>query len=946
MSSTTTTTGNSTTTSGQIKWTGMSSGIDFKSVVEALVASEQRVITRQQTWQSQWQEKLKSITDLDVRLAGLKADVQGYDARDKLLARSAKSSKEDVVSITNTSTAATGVYSVEVGENIVEKVASRTFKDGDPIGAVKAKTNSAGEPIDSDNKVVGTTDPGDANILKAIAAHLSLPEVRYDDTLEVYKNSGGVVVAKYDDTGPPKAIYEFDGVTTGAMIASIDTVNNMSGRSEFILTATGDTIATSEVNPAGATIADFTVTMGGKTFTLEYNPAATPGMDGLYNGNYTIEELATAINDTIANDPLYDGPNISAEVIYDKTRDGDTYSRLIITGGEGGQKNHLYINDPTDLCLDRNYVDDPGLESWKGSANVKPVIDRTSAYTGHVNKTITVVATGVTGEQILGRDDFTFQWADTEGNKGTFTVKAEDWDIATNSLKEPIELLQGVKFDLKGNDLDVSKNFLAKDQAFTIDCQTPVIQKATDIGLAQTDKWVHRGVADLTSPVHSGSGGLFAYSYAGKEYSVTVLPDLGLSGLVERINSDPNNPGVVASVLNDGMGTATSYKLVLTGAKEGAENGIRILDSTNLSKMDTGEGTWTHAREASNSMCRVDGYPNDGVSWIQRQTNEVGDVLDGVVLTLEGPGESQITIQNDVSEMVNRIKLMIESVNFCKSYIKEQTKFSGAKLVSKVLSDGTFVRENEAGKDANGQSSSDASGVMIGNYGFQISQSTIDGLMTKAIFTREEYIKAIDYYGEKEAKLPVTVADEERDGPSQEGLYRAYLEENGLIYTRLSDIGIASDPSAQGQYIIEEAKLRECLTKNPEAVIKLFTFKPDDSVIPSYNRFSDEDPRPRIGGFSVMMGYAMSDLTRTQDDYDSNGNLVQRGKGITKVLAENYSNIISGIDTKIAREERRIAMVRQRLEDKFTRLEVLLSSLNDQSSSIQSQLNSLNNNNS
>ena len=943
---TTSSTSTSNTTSGQIKWTGMTSGIDFKSVVDALVASERRVITRQQTWQSQWQEKLTSINNLDIRLSGLKADVNGYDTRDELLARKATSSKETVATITNTSTAATGVYSVEVGEDIVEKIASKTYKDDLGIGANISK-NSDGNLIDQQGRVIGTSTLDDQNVLDALEAETGLTGIYFDGTSQYY-DSTSTLVATWDGTS--------EITINGQLSPFIELVANNDGssRNELVISSSGKTIATSDATHAHA-YHDLVIEMGGKTISFSYDdgaledgfgdldPTALASNTTLYSPKMTLEQLADLINRAVGADPA--APNISAEVVFDKKRGSDNYSRLVITGGEGGQTNHINIKDPTDLCLNKNSIDDPVTNSMLGSQFI-PEIDASSNYTGHVNKTITVVATNSKDGNILGTNPIEFSWADTEGKKGTFIIRSEDWDHSTNSLKNPIELEQGVVINLKGKGTDSSKNVTIINEAFTIDCQNPVMQKATDVGLAQTDKWVHQGVADLTSPVTYGASGKLVLSYAGTEYSITIPDGLGLKGMVERINADSNNPGIIASVLNDGMGTATSYKLVLTGSKEGAENGIRILEGTKLNRMETGPEAWTHAREAANSMCRIDGYPNDGTSWIQRPSNEVGDVLTGCVINLEGAGTTQIIIQNDVTEMMNRIKLIIESVNYCKSYIKEQTQFTGSKLVSKVLEDGTFVRETTTGKDANGNSSDAASGVMIGNYGFQIAQSTIDRFMTKPIFTREEYIQAIDSQKKKEALYPVTVEDEERDGPSQEGIYKAYLEQNGLVYTKLSDIGIASNPDMKGQYgVYEESKLKEALSKNPEAVIKLFTFTPDDTKIASSSKYTDEDPRPPIGGLAVMMGWAMSDLTRSVDDLDKDGNVVSSAKGITKVLAENYAKIISGIDDKIAREEKRIAMVKQRLEDKFSRLEVLLSSLNDQSTSLQSQLNQLSGNN-
>ena len=935
--------------SGGIKWTGLGSDTDFGSVVNSLVAIEQRTIVRQQTWQSQWQEKLASINQLDQRLVSLKLNAQDYDTRSELLSRAATSSKTDVATITNTSTASTGVYSVEVGADIQEKVASRTFQQGERIGGGILR-DADGNYLDAKKYVIGTNDPGEKGLRDALTKSLndkhglSITELVYNPGTKSYydisdQTIGQEVARVVEDTSktPPEIkIVEVNAGVDGDLMAGLKYDNKGTGRDEFVRPDNGYTIPVDQtVNPADVFEQPIVISMGGKEMTLRYDPSATPGTPGVYSDGFSMEDLMNTINATIADDPD-NMPDLKAELVYDKTRGTDKYYRLVLTGNVGGQKNHITVSDPTDLCLDRNAIDDPVTSSWVGTS-VKPTVDPSSSYTGHVNKTITVMVSEGNGGYVLGTNNVTFTWADTEGKSGKFTITPSQWDSVNNCLKEPIELLQGVKINLAGAG-GANGNAVHKSQAFTIDCQSPVIQKAADIGLAQTDKWVHQGYMDQTSPVTSGQSGKFVYTYAGKEYSVNVPDGLGLSGLVEKINSDSNNPGVMASILNDGMGTATSYKLVLTGYNAGAEYAITISDKTNLNKMPCGPETFEHAREASNSMCRIDGYPNDGVSWIQRQSNEVGDVLDGVVLTLQGIGTTQITIQNNVTEMVDKIKQLVESINFCKTYIKEQTKYGGGKLVSKWNEKTQmFERTTETGKDA--------SGSMIGNYGFQIAQSNIDRLMTKQIFTREEYIKAIDQDNSLQGRYPIKVDDEEKDGPSQEGIYKAYLEKHGLEYTRLIDIGIESDPENSGLYKVNTGELTKALSKNPEAVIKLFTFTPPEDGFPTDRPYVDEPARPRIGGFSVMMGYAMSDITRANDVInDKTGEVIKPAKGITKVLAENYTNIISGIDKKITREEKRIAMVRSRLESKFARLETLLAEMNTQSKRIEAQLDKLNNN--
>lgn len=1129
MSTVSTTAGAGTNTiSGSIKWTGLASGTDFDSVVDSLIQIERRTITRQETWKSQWEEKQTAINNLDTRLSALKTGAGDYKTRDQLLSRKATSADEKVVTITNTSTAATGSYSVEVAEKVADIKASRSFKANTPIG-VTFNADGDGAPVDENGDVVAVRALNEESLLAMVA--LKLPAstkgpLSFDYKSGEFKDGDGQVVAQYDASdrtvndaggsllfrandgdwlvetaqmsvacalGDPAMWVTYNGATgefkdnaTQQVVAKLDTrtsvVSDMSGQELFKLDASGvnenweydsaaafvsrqlaggakvtfdqesgefrdaagnavarlnkqsheifavgddgetaplmtlsghgltewddpnvikfledsadisdtlerpftkkgnafysgDTLVAELDTKAGEIklpdssakallkvgddgrlmdpstkkalassdesryrFGPMTFTMGGKTLSLKFDPSYDPAKDGVKTGVFssqcTMEDLCDIINAT-AKEMGADGPAIKAEIQFDKTRaetftndEGEeetreaTYNRLRIVGGEAGAANAITIFDPTGLCMDEASVDEPQTTQWIGST-AQPQLGAESQYLGHSNKTITfVVSEGGT----LGADEIKISWADTEGKAGSFVIKPEDWDEENKRLKEDVAVTQGVTVNFGG----AGGDSLMKNNAFSIDCQNPSVQKATDSGLAQADKWVHKGFPDLTSPVVSGAGHL-DFTYAGMEYSIPVKDGTTLSGLAETINSSGKNPGVIASVLNDGMGTATSYKLVLTGASSGAEHEIRILSSSSLNHLDCSPAAFSHARVATNSMCRVDGYPNDGVSWIQRQTNEVSDVIDGTVLQLEGTGETKVNIVNDISSMADKIKQIVEAANYALSYISEQTAYRGGEMTITVKANGSTQRG----------SSGKASGVMNGNYGFQIANSDIKNIMSSPIFTRDEYIKAIDPEGEKEAKLT-------RD--EQQKLYDDYLDQNGLIYAKLSDIGIEYDAKATtdysesetGAYVVNSSKLNEALRKNPEAVIKLFTFRPDDSF-PTTTKYEDEDPRPNLyGGVCQKLYYSMGDLTRTSDVYDKQtGEIVQSAKGIMRVLSENYSNIISGIDDKIASEEKRIALKKTRMQESYARLETTLATLQNQSTQLESQLKSL-----
>lgn len=102
--------------------------------------------------------------------------------------------------------------------------------------------------------------------------------------------------------------------------------------------------------------------------------------------------------------------------------------------------------------------------------------------------------------------------------------------------------------------------------------------------LAAAETEVHSGLESAATIVNnSDSVRTFAYTYGGEATSVAVASGTMLSQLAGLINNDPNNPGVTASVLDDGSGSVTSHHLVLRGQQTGAEKTLLIdADGTTL----------------------------------------------------------------------------------------------------------------------------------------------------------------------------------------------------------------------------------------------------------------------------------------------------------------------------------------------------------------------------
>jgi flagellar hook-associated protein 2 len=760
--------------SGAIKWTGLASGTDFASVVDKLVAIEQRTITRQETWKTEWQNKITAISGLNTRLVSLKQDAQSKDIRSEFLSRKSTISDESIMSVVNTSTASLGSYDVEVGTNIADKLASHSFDTTATFGS----TATIGDLF--------TLQVGDDPTKKI--------------TLEVVAASGDPVGA---------------------------------GNYELV--------AGSDMDQLVAAVNDAATAEG-----LALTASVTPGQVG--------------------------------------------QQRLVLTATDGGSANRItVVDDLTELELTRNHIEDPILTTILGSTSTIG-LGASSDYSGTVNKTITFVV-GASAE--LGTADIDVQWADTEGHSGKFTI------LSTDPVGKEYEVLQGVS-------VTFGAGRLIKNESFAIDCQTAVLQRGQDSGLAQTAKVVHSGFADQISPIHTGGGGKFVYSYQGIEHSVTVSDRMSLGLLAQAINSATDNPGVTASIVNDGQGTSTSYHLVLTGNDTGAESIIEISSDTVLNQFNLATGAFTVAREASNAMLKVDGFPSGADNWIQRRSNEVSDVIDGVIVTLNGVGTSTLTVTNDATAMRDKIVQLVESVNFCKTYILENTKWGGSNLQVDMNESGEVVTSRET-----------ANGLMIGNYGFQIAQTNLDNLVRASLAPFSE--------------------DPSLDTKARLAKREKYYEDNGLVYTTLSEIGINSDPDNQGLYKVEQTKLLTALQTNPEAVIKLFTFSDSYTDVGA-------DGKPKqviIRGAALALGEEMAKLTSDTDVFDDDGNMIQKGKGIMVTLQENYEGVIENINAKIAREERRIETVKQRLTDRFNRLETALQQLQDKQSQLESSLSSL-----
>ncbi|WP_290920595.1 flagellar filament capping protein FliD [Halodesulfovibrio sp.] len=179
--------------------------------------------------------------------------------------------------------------------------------------------------------------------------------------------------------------------------------------------------------------------------------------------------------------------------------------------------------------------------------------------------------------------------------------------------------------------------------------------------LAQNDVWVNSGISySEPTDVVTDVDAVFAFECDGEEITIEVPANTTAQQLVDMINNDPVARDLVnADLLSDGD---TLY-FRLSSKDTGADHAITLSDTTTLTGYTTAE--FENVRTAQNAQIKIDGFPSDPDSWMERESNTVDDVVPGLELTLsdvtEGP--VNLTISCDTEVTKENIESFVEQVN-------------------------------------------------------------------------------------------------------------------------------------------------------------------------------------------------------------------------------------------------------------------------------------------
>lgn len=148
----------------------------------------------------------------------------------------------------------------------------------------------------------------------------------------------------------------------------------------------------------------------------------------------------------------------------------------------------------------------------------------------------------------------------------------------------------------------------------------------------------------------------FGLKGSDKKAFVNIPPGASWESVVNMINESPENPGINASIINDGS-SEKPYRVVLTSKDTGESNRI-VLGSKLQALFDD-----KNVDDKGNSLSLNAKLKVNGVSYEREKNAGITDVVSGVSLTLKKEGKASVSVTRNTDNIKDNIKKFIEKVN-------------------------------------------------------------------------------------------------------------------------------------------------------------------------------------------------------------------------------------------------------------------------------------------
>ena len=500
------------------------------------------------------------------------------------------------------------------------------------------------------------------------------------------------------------------------------------------------------------------------------------------------------------------------------------------------------------------------------------------------------------------------------------------WEKKNEQFKNLNTQMLALKTTLEG--FDTLNEFLSKTVnsadsrllTATADSNAQETSHAIEIGqLATTDTHITAsGVSSLSSSITSTDTS-FTFSYAGKSYTLdNINAGMTMEGFVNLINNHANSRELIrASTIFDG----SVYHLQLNGLDQGADNQLVISSAGDII---FNSSDFNQTQEAQNSQIKINGFPSAAGGWIERSSNTIDDVIEGVTLNLKdsAPGATvQLTVTTDEEGIKDNVVSFIKAVNTIRSQILAITDV-----------------------DDEGEGS-----ILTGNYGIDMISQNLKNITADIGlgFTHWDADTATGDRFSALAQIGITTDAEEGsttygllkiedeafdkalkvDPDALARLFSAYYmgESESTEFTFQSLIDKTTKPGIYDVEVVSDGtKIISATINGEEASISGWeiTGKSGDATGMAI-RLDNTGAGTHSGTITVKLGKTgemineLTELTKPYNEYTYEG-------GPLAVLQDNYKDIMDNIDDKIAFEQKRIDKLEANLKLKYARLDALL----------------------
>jgi flagellar hook-associated protein 2 len=362
------------------------------------------------------------------------------------------------------------------------------------------------------------------------------------------------------------------------------------------------------------------------------------------------------------------------------------------------------------------------------------------------------------------------------------------------------------------------------------------------------------------------------------EIAITATEgDLSLSTLRDRINTSPDNGGKVrADILQVSEGR---FRLVLTSTEKGTQNQLAISGDLALEAE-------TPADQAQDAVFQLFGQT------ITRQSNVVEDVLDGVTLNLKRVAEldendqpitETVTVAIDAEAIAAEIEKFVDAYNDVVSFLDNQSKYNETTKTAGPLSGDFMLREVQ-------RRLLEASSRP---YAFQANPNN-------------RYGPSVDSTGRPVSGGAISSVGIEVAAGGRLRLNRERLEEV-----------LAEDPNLVNEFLSGRERT-DGLVQNQRAINEANAWNnalPPEA--PASERREVPEPDTFDAGFFTEIGEQLESIVRS-------------GDGLFARREQLYQERLKTIDNSIDRFNSRLALREETLVQRFSALERIVSSLQNQ----------------